>query len=57
MALVGDDPGAKSSTLPSASEQILADLAMPVLFPRNLADVVDRAPGESMTMERRFSNS
>lgn len=41
MALVGDDPGAKSSTLPSASEQILADLAMPVLFPRNLADVVD----------------
>jgi indolepyruvate ferredoxin oxidoreductase len=41
VALVGDDPGAKSSTLPSASERILADLGMPVLFPRNLAEIVE----------------
>ncbi|MEW6472811.1 MAG: indolepyruvate ferredoxin oxidoreductase family protein [Actinomycetota bacterium] len=41
MALVGDDPAAKSSTLPSASERILADLGMPVLFPRNLAEIVE----------------
>ena len=41
VALVGDDPGAKSSTLPSASERVLADLGMPVLFPRNLAEIVE----------------
>ena len=41
VALVGDDPGAKSSTLPSASERILADLGMPVLFPRNLTEIVE----------------
>src|SRR3954447_18805883 len=31
LACVGDDPASKSSTLPSASEGLLADLAMPVL--------------------------
>ena len=41
VALVGDDPGAKSSTLPSASERMLADLGLPVLFPRNLAEIVE----------------
>ncbi|MCU4186800.1 indolepyruvate ferredoxin oxidoreductase family protein [Acidiferrimicrobium sp. IK] len=41
VALVGDDPSAKSSTLPSASEAALADLAVPVLFPRTLAQVLE----------------
>ena len=40
LALVGDDPSAKSSTLPSASEGMLADLAMPVVYPRSLDDVL-----------------
>jgi indolepyruvate ferredoxin oxidoreductase len=41
VAIVGDDPSAKSSTLPSASEVSLADLGMPVVFPRSLEEVLD----------------
>jgi indolepyruvate ferredoxin oxidoreductase len=41
LALVGDDPSATSSTLPSASEAILSDLAIPTLFPRTLHDVLE----------------
>jgi indolepyruvate ferredoxin oxidoreductase len=39
-ALVGDDPAAKSSTVPAASERSLAALSMPVFFPRNAIEVV-----------------
>ena len=38
---VGDDPGCKSSTLPSASEFALRDLDIPVLAPSDVADVLD----------------
>lgn len=41
LAIVGDDPSAKSSTLPSASEATLADLGMPIVFPRSLEEVLD----------------
>ncbi|WP_020661612.1 indolepyruvate ferredoxin oxidoreductase family protein [Amycolatopsis benzoatilytica] len=41
VALVGDDPNAKSSTIPCASEHALADLAMPVFFPADSQDVLD----------------
>lgn len=41
LAIVGDDPSAKSSTLPSASEAVLADLGMPVVFPRSLEAILD----------------
>jgi indolepyruvate ferredoxin oxidoreductase len=41
LILVGDDPMAKSSTLPSASEGLLAELWIPVLFPRNLTEVIE----------------
>src|ERR1700756_2709043 len=41
VALVGDDPGAKSSTLPCASEMALAALAMPTFFPADPAEVLD----------------
>ncbi|MFD9702972.1 indolepyruvate ferredoxin oxidoreductase family protein [Lentzea sp. NPDC059081] len=41
VVLVGDDPGAKSSTLPSASEYALHDAAMPVLVPGSVAEVVE----------------
>jgi indolepyruvate ferredoxin oxidoreductase len=41
VALVGDDPNAKSSTVPSASEGALADLAIPVFFPADSQDIVD----------------
>jgi indolepyruvate ferredoxin oxidoreductase len=41
VAFVGDDPSAKSSTVPGASEALLADLGMPVLYPADPQDVLD----------------
>ena len=41
LALVGDDPDAKSSTVPGASEQLLADLGLPTLYPADPQDVLD----------------
>jgi indolepyruvate ferredoxin oxidoreductase len=40
VALVGDDPGAKSSTIPSASEATLAALQVPTLYPGRLDEVL-----------------
>ncbi|MFZ0715558.1 indolepyruvate ferredoxin oxidoreductase family protein, partial [Mycobacterium sp.] len=40
IALVGDDPAAKSSSVPAASERSLAALSMPIFFPRNANEVV-----------------
>src|SRR3954454_3130635 len=41
VALCGDDTSSKSSTLPSASERILAALHMPVLFPGDVQEALD----------------
>lgn len=41
LALVGDDPAAKSSSVPSGSEFALADLALPILYPADAQDVLD----------------
>ncbi|MFW0786802.1 indolepyruvate ferredoxin oxidoreductase family protein [Gordonia sp. CPCC 206044] len=41
VAIVGDDPGAKSSTIPCASEMALADLYMPILYPADSQDILD----------------
>ncbi|MFE9327525.1 indolepyruvate ferredoxin oxidoreductase family protein [Nocardia sp. NPDC052278] len=41
LAYVGDDPTCKSSTLPSTSEAVLADLAMPTLHPGTMQEVLD----------------
>ena len=41
LAVVGDDPSCKSSTIPSASESLLAALHMPVFFPGSVQEVVD----------------
>lgn len=41
LALVGDDPSCKSSTLPSAGEATLAALSMPTFFPGTLQEVLD----------------
>ena len=41
VALVGEDPSAKSSTLPSSCDGSLADLGLPVLFPGDVQDAVD----------------
>ena len=41
VAIVGDDPSCKSSTLPSASEPMCASLMLPVLFPGNVQEVID----------------
>ena len=41
LALVGDDPSCKSSTLPSAAEATLAALYMPTFFPGTLQEVLD----------------
>ena len=40
VAYVGDDPAAKSSSVPCASEKTLAALGMPVFFPRNAEEVI-----------------
>src|SRR5699024_5529849 len=41
VVLVGDDPAAKSSTVPCASELALADLGMPVLYPADSQEVLE----------------
>ncbi|MDT5326475.1 MAG: indolepyruvate ferredoxin oxidoreductase [Mycobacterium sp.] len=43
LLLVGDDPAAKSSTVPAVSERSLAALGVPVLFPRNAREIVTMA--------------
>nr|WP_281258299.1 indolepyruvate ferredoxin oxidoreductase family protein [Actinomadura mexicana] len=40
LAVVGDDPAAKSSTLPSATEGALAEAFMPVLVPASVGDLL-----------------
>ncbi len=41
LALVGDDPTAKSSTLPSSSGATLVDLNMPIIYPGDVQEAVD----------------
>ncbi|HEY1276738.1 MAG TPA: indolepyruvate ferredoxin oxidoreductase family protein, partial [Thermoleophilaceae bacterium] len=41
LAIVGDDPSCKSSTVPSASETTFASFHMPVFYPGNVQDVLD----------------
>ncbi|WP_353816537.1 indolepyruvate ferredoxin oxidoreductase family protein [Agromyces sp. SYSU T00266] len=41
VAFVGDDPAAKSSTVPCASERLMFDLGMPTLYPQDAQDVID----------------
>lgn len=41
IALVGDDPGAKSSTLPSSSDATMVDLHMPVMYPGDVQQALD----------------
>ncbi len=41
LAIVGDDPAAKSSSMPSYSEHLFADLGMPIFYPSDPQDVLD----------------
>ena len=41
IALVGDDPLAKSSTVPSSSAGLLADMHMPLLYPGDPGEALD----------------
>ncbi len=41
LAVVGDDPSCKSSTIPSASEPMFASLHMPIFFPGSVQEVLD----------------
>lgn len=41
LMLVGDDPGAKSSSIPCVSERSLAAMSIPTLYPRNGAEMVE----------------
>ncbi|MEU1548307.1 indolepyruvate ferredoxin oxidoreductase family protein [Nocardia sp. NPDC005745] len=40
LLLVGDDPAAKSSSVPAASEKAIAALNIPILFPRNAEEII-----------------
>ncbi len=40
VVLAGDDPGCKSSSIPCASERALAAMDLPVLYPRNGAEMI-----------------
>src|SRR4051794_11900360 len=40
LVMAGDDPGAKSSTVPCTSERTLASFGMPVLTPRNGEELI-----------------
>ena len=41
LALAGDDPSAKSSTLPTDSQSAFYDLAFPIIVPSSIQDVLD----------------
>jgi indolepyruvate ferredoxin oxidoreductase len=41
VVLVGDDPGAKSSVVPSSSDLALLDLHLPVFYPGDVQDALD----------------
>lgn len=41
IALVGDDPNAKSSTVPSSSAGLLSDMHMPLLYPGDPVEALD----------------
>lgn len=41
VAVIGDDPLAKSSTLPSSSDATMVDLHMPILFPGDVQEALD----------------
>lgn len=41
LAIAGDDPKSKSSTLPCHSEYALRDANMPILYPGNVQDILD----------------
>ncbi len=41
LAICGDDPTAKSSTIPHQSEYALMDAYMPVLYPGSVQDIID----------------
>ena len=41
LAVAGDDPADKSSTLPSQSEYALLDAQLPILYPGNVQEVLD----------------
>ena len=43
LALVGDDPAAKSSTLPSSSDATIYDLHMPLFYPGDVQETIDLA--------------
>jgi len=43
VAVVGDDPSAKSSTLPSSSDATMVDLHMPLIFPGDPQEALDLA--------------
>ncbi|HEX3789766.1 MAG TPA: indolepyruvate ferredoxin oxidoreductase family protein [Pseudonocardiaceae bacterium] len=41
VAIIGDDPAAKSSTVPSSCEQMAQSLALPLLAPGSVAEVIE----------------
>ena len=53
VALVGDDPAAKSSTLPCSSEMALAGLALPTFYPADPAEALVHGHARGRTVPRQ----
>jgi indolepyruvate ferredoxin oxidoreductase len=51
LAYVGEDPAAKSSSLPSTTEHTLEDLGLPSLFPADVRDIIELG-GYGVAMSR-----
>lgn len=51
LALVGDDPACKSSSIPNSTEHTLQDLGLPILTPSSVADVLELGP-HGVTLSR-----
>lgn len=44
VALVGEDPACKSSSIPHSTENALRDIGLPTLFPGHVGDIVELGP-------------
>jgi indolepyruvate ferredoxin oxidoreductase len=52
VALIGDDPGSKSSTVPSSCEPMCQSMSVPLLAPGTVAEVIESVSSGADVVER-----